>query len=273
MNFVSCSIPPLNTDENSWWFIFQNDNLLISNNDEKAEPLLKSDLTSLNLILTDSHYLGLLDGRQCFTAELTKENSFPKNISFKSLRLLLTVLDDDMFSLAGRAYQVLQWDITHRYCGRCGIMTQNKDTERAKVCPNCGLVSYPRISPAVIVAVIRDGKILLARASRFRSSMHSVLAGFVEPGETFEECVKREICEEVNINVKNIKYFGSQPWPFPDSIMIGFTAEYDSGEIKVDNEEIVEAGWYSANELPEIPGKWSIARKLIDWYVENYKAK
>jgi NAD+ diphosphatase len=143
--------------------------------------------------------------------------------------------------------------------------------ERAKQCTACSSRVYPRISPAVIVAITREDKLLLARASRFKTGMHSVIAGFVEPGETLEECVRREVSEEVGLEIKNIRYFSSQPWPFPDSLMIAFTAEYSSGEITVDNSEIVEANWYKADELPEIPGKASVARKLIDWFCENHR--
>lgn len=145
----------------------------------------------------------------------------------------------------------------------------NKNDERAKVCPSCGFVNYPRISPAMIVAVTRGREILLAKGSRFQGGFYSVLAGFVEPGETFEECVEREIKEEVGLKVKNINYFGSQPWPFPDSLMVGFTAEYAGGDITIDNKEILDAGWYTAEGLPLIPGNGSIARRLIDWYVQK----
>jgi NAD+ diphosphatase len=126
---------------------------------------------------------------------------------------------------------------------------------------------FPRISPAVIVLVEHEDMILLARANRFQGELYSVLAGFVEPGETLEEAVRREIKEEVGIDVKDIHYFGSQPWPFPDSLMIAFTASYAGGDIKVDGDEITTAGWFKAGNLPEIPGSISIARKLIDWYV------
>jgi NAD+ diphosphatase len=129
-------------------------------------------------------------------------------------------------------------------------------------------VNYPRLSPAIIVAVIKDNQILLASAKRFPVKFYSVLAGFVELGETLEECVKREVLEEVGVNVKNICYFGSQPWPFPDSLMIAFTAEHDSGEIKINSGEIEEAGWFSADSLPQIPPKISIAHHLINWFIQ-----
>jgi NAD+ diphosphatase len=140
----------------------------------------------------------------------------------------------------------------------------------AKECPQCGLIDFPRISPAVIVLVERDKKVLLARSSRFKDELYSVLAGFVDPGETLEEAVRREVKEEVNIEVSNIRYFGSQPWPFPDSLMIAFTAQYSGGEIHVDGTEILDTNWFDPDKLPTIPGKISIARALIDWFVSKY---
>jgi len=141
--------------------------------------------------------------------------------------------------------------------------------ERAKVCSKCGFRTYPRISPATITAVTPGNQILLARAKRFPSELYSVIAGFAEPGETLEECVKREIMEETGIDVKNIRYFGSQPWPFPDSLMIAFTADFEGGEIRIYKKELVDARWFTADALPKIPDKLSIARRLIDRFIEN----
>ncbi|MCD4721270.1 MAG: NAD(+) diphosphatase [Desulfobacula sp.] len=139
------------------------------------------------------------------------------------------------------------------------------------MCPKCNLINYPRISPAIITAVVKDKQILLGRGVNFpNKKMFSVLAGFVEPGEALEECVKREIFEEAGINIKNIQYFKSQSWPFPGSLMIGFTAEYESGKITIDTQEIAEAGWFKAENLPIIPGKQTLAGELIKWFVQNH---
>ncbi|MEJ2041606.1 MAG: NAD(+) diphosphatase, partial [Desulfosarcinaceae bacterium] len=135
------------------------------------------------------------------------------------------------------------------------------------------LVNYPRLSPAIIVAVIRNDRILLARNKRFRAPFHSVLAGFVEPGETLEECEQREIGEVVGLAVKNIRYFGSQPWPFPNSLMVGFVAEYASGEITIDRKEIMEADWFPADALPRTPTRISIAGRLIEWFVASQRSE
>ena len=172
--------------------------------------------------------------------------------------------DEQMFHIYGRARQLLQW-AENNHCGRAET---GEDRRRCFLCPSCGLSSY-RLSPAVIVSVVGTA-LLLATSARFQVRMFSVLAGFVEPGECLEECVRREIREETGIEVKNIRYFKSQPWPFPDSLMVGFTSEYAGGELKIDGREIVEAGWYGPDELPAIPGKISIARALIDRFIEQY---
>jgi NAD+ diphosphatase len=190
---------------------------------------------------------------------------------FKDLRSLYGALDEDIFLLAGKAVQIVSWDQTHQYCGRCGTNTEALEGERAKKCPACGSINYPRITPAVIVGIIKGNKILLARSAMSNTNRRSILAVFVEPGETLEECLQRETAEETGIQVKNIKYFGSQPWPFPNSLMVGFTAEYDSGEIHIDGTEIAEADWYDVKSLPdELPSKMSIARQIIDWFIDSF---
>jgi len=269
--FTPGIISPENVTEKAYWFVFSKNKLLVKMEDGKAIIPRHSDFEEANIQIIRSQYLGTLDGDDCYSAE-TVENPGEGEIdgmSFSDLRSLLVMLDEDMFSIAGRAFQIVEWDRNHQYCGRCGALTETKHDERAKVCPKCGLFNYPRISPAVIVAIIKDGSILLAHNSQFRSNMYSILAGFVEPGETFEECVIREVNEEVSIKVKNIKYFGSQSWPFPHSMMVGFTAEYHSGEIKADGVEISTAGWFNARNLPTIPQNGSIARRLIDWFLSN----
>ena len=191
-------------------------------------------------------------------------------MDFVNLVGIFSMINSDMLHIAFYAIQIVAWDRDFQFCGRCGLRTTNMENDRAKICRACNLISYPRQSPAIIVAITRGDKLLLARLKRFKpSEMYSVLAGFVDPGESFEECIRREIREEVNIEVKNIQYFSSQPWPFPDSLMAGFTAEYKSGEISIDNDELVEAGWFSVSELPRIPGKISIARQLIDWVTNH----
>jgi NAD+ diphosphatase len=271
MYFVSSVTPPLEQSEPAWWFIFKNDDLLVQLHDDVTYIPCLPDLDQLYLKPIHIQYLGTLDGRHCYSAEIDDQDAItPDGMAFRKLRPLFETLPEGMFWIAARAFQIMHWDRTHQYCGRCGHPTQQLPRERAKVCPECGLTSYPRISPAIIVAVVKDRQLLLAHASRFPEGLYSVIAGFVEPGETFEECVRREVKEEVGIDVKDIQYFGSQPWPFPDSLMVAFTAHYAGGDIHVDGIEVTEAGWFTADNLPAIPGKISVARKLIDWFVKNY---
>lgn len=253
-------------DASSYWILFMGNKVLTHENEVVLPGVLVSEAAIHPL---RKQYLGQVDGLSCFAAELSQDMPVPEGMLLNDLRKLLGKIPDDIFFLVGRAYQIMHWDRTHQFCGRCGAPAENKKDERAKLCPSCGLVNYPRISPAIIVAITRGREILLAKGSRFQGDFYSVLAGFVEPGETFEECVQREVNEEVGIKVKNIKYFGSQPWPFPDSLMIGFTAEYDSGEFDIDEREILDAGWFTAEQLPTIPGKGSIARRLIEWFIES----
>ena len=162
-----------------------------------------------------------------------------------------------------RAFQVSEWERTHRFCGRCGAPTRNKASERAKECPACGYVAYPRVSPAMMTLVTRGHDLLLARAP-ISAGMFSALAGFVEPGETIEDCIAREVREEVGVEVTSLRYFASQSWAFPHSLMIAFTAEYAGGEIRCEDAEIAEARWFPADALPSRPPSLSIARRLID---------
>ncbi len=265
--FNSAIVADREPSEPAWWFVFKENKLLI---DRKTNPVavpLLVDLKELGLTALRQDYLGKLDNRQCHAVEVAEGTTPPAGMSFEDLRQLYGRLDEDLFWIAGRAVQIIDWDRTHCFCGRCGTPLRTKSTERAKECPQCGLLHFPRLAPAIIVLVERDSKLLLARSRHFMPGMYSVLAGFVEPGESLEEAVVREVREEVGIDVKDIKYFGSQPWPFPHSLMIGFTATYASGEITVDETEIEDAGWYSVDSLPQIPGKISIARKLIDWFL------
>ncbi len=258
-----------------------------------------NDPGKYDLKLIREQYLGTIDGASCWTAELYNEidqhmdlnlyqmfidtydrehghsdrkEAIPQGIlEYRNLRSLYSSMEEEWFWIAGRAFQIIRWARDHQFCGRCGSPTGYVKGERGKICPDCGLLSYPRISPAIIVAILKEDQILLARAARFPESFYSVLAGFVESGETLEECLEREVMEEVGITVQKIEYFGSQSWPFPHSLMVAFTAEWESGEIVIDNKEIVEAGWFNAENLPKRPRGPSISGKLIQWFLDSRK--
>ena len=265
--FVSGIVSPEVRSEPSWWFIFQENKLLIDQSPESVTLPFLIDLSELGLIGIRQNYLGQLDHRLCYAAEVAEGTIPPVGMAFEGLRQVYGRLDEDLFWIAARAVQIIDWDRTHQFCGRCGVPLRTQTDERAKACPQCGLLHFPRLAPAIIVLVERGNQLLLARSRHFMPGMYSVLAGFVEPGESLEEAVVREVKEEVGIEIKDIKYFGSQPWPFPHSLMIGFTAAYAGGEISLDDKEIEDAGWFTVEKLPRIPGKISIARKLIDGFL------
>jgi NAD+ diphosphatase len=267
--FISGVVPSQERSEPAWWFAFQESKLLVYQEPSPISPPNLIDLGELGLTALSEHYLGRLDNRPCYAAEVAEGTIPPPGMTFEGLRQVYSRLDEDLFWIAARAVQIVDWDRTHRFCGRCGLPLKIKTTDRAKECLQCGLLHFPRLAPAIIVLVERGDKLLLARSRHFMPGMYSVLAGFVEPGEPLEEAVVREVREEVGIEIKDIKYFGSQPWPFPHSLMIGFTATYASGEISPDDSEIEDAGWFTVDNLPRIPGKISIARKLIDWFMEK----
>jgi NAD+ diphosphatase len=214
-------------------------------------------------------YLGQIGTAPCYAAEQTKDTPLPEGWVVAGVRDLYGRIPDEDVAVASFAVRIIGAAKTSRFCGRCGHETVPVLAERAKRCPVCGLVTYPRISPAIIVLIARGEEILLARSSRFPAGMHSLIAGFVDPGETLEHAVRREVGEEVGITVKNVRYFASEPWPFPDSLMIAFVADYATGEIAIDNNEIVAAGWFGRDNLPELPKKLSISRALIDRWVEH----
>ena len=269
MQFIPAFIPPATESDRALWFVFHENELLVKPRDNSDLIPRSRDLKECKIFPNHRQYLGTLDGLQCFAAELAPASRLPDALSLNGLRELFGRMEEDLIWIAGRANQLVQWNRSHQYCGACGHPTEDSSEERAKICPQCGLMNYPRISPAVIVAVLKGNQILLANNKRFKTGYYSVLAGFVEPGENLEECVQREVFEEVGITLKNIRYFGSQPWPFPNSLMIAFTAEYAAGEINASQSEIVDAGWFSADSLPSIPPRITIARHLIDWYLKH----
>lgn len=270
---ISSFTTPVKKDDPALWFIVCGKKLLVNAEDGRVSIPVLVDMSELGFVPLREFYLGTHNGQHCYTAEIEEKAEIPENMALYGVWGIFNHLNENLFKVTLKAVHIIDWDRTGQFCAGCGSKTENKSDERAKKCPACGYISFPRISPAVIVLVSRGDSILLARAQRFNNEMYSVLAGFVEPGETLEDTVKREIREEVGIDVKDIRYFGSQPWPFPDSLMIAFTAQYAGGDIKVDETEIADARWFDCNNLPLIPGKISIARSLIDWFIEKVKGE
>ena len=241
--------PGLRPDEapgpDSLVFAFHERRLLMR---EETEGPRLPRLEELGAAPEGALYLGRWNERPVLAWELGAEAALLDGAELYGLRRLglARIFDETLWGLAGRAVQLVEWDRDHRFCGRCGGATEDHPQERAKRCPRCELHHYPRLAPAIIVLVERDREMLLGRSPRLPGKMFSTLAGFVEPGETLEEAVVREVAEEAGVVVGEMRYFGSQPWPFPHSLMIGFHARHLSGEIEVDGEEIEEAGWFTA---------------------------
>lgn len=252
---------PVDLAESALWFVFRGTDLLVS---ESTRLPRCANPSELGLPAQRTQYLGALAEEHCFAAEVAIGLDAPSGFAWQGLRALFGALDDAAFALAGRALQIIDWDRTHQFCGACGTPTTARTSERSRECPTCSLVMYPRLAPAVMALVRRGPDILLARSPRFPKDMYSALAGFVEPGETLEQCLHREVEEEVGLRICNVRYFASQPWPFPHSLMIAFFADHESGDIRIDEVEIEEAKWFGIGNLPRLPAKISIARRLID---------
>jgi NAD+ diphosphatase len=246
------------------YFVCHNSNVLqLVDENEAWRPAKYEELGQFEV--AHEHYMGTLGGKQCFAVEVAE----PGAAGFSNLRMNIQNIDRTLFNLAGRALQVCDWYRSHQFCGRCGEATTESQSDRSTVCAGCKLNFYPRLSPSIIVLVHRGDEVLLGRNHMFPEGLFSTLAGFVEPGESIEETVIREVKEEVGVNVGNLSYRGSQPWPFPNSLMLGFHAEYQSGDIVLQEDEIAEADWFPCADLPLIPGKFAISRWLIDEYLSQ----
>lgn len=244
-------------------FVFHRGELLLRNNElGLPDP---AAVAALALPPARIHPLGLWEGRYYQAAWLDRALSPGPEYGYHGLRSLFGVLDDSFLGLAGRAYQLVEWARTHRFCGACATPLQLLEGERCFRCPNCGHSAYPRISPAMMVLVRKGEQVLLALHTNSPYQRYTALAGFLEAGESVEEAIHREVYEEVGLRVHNLRYFGSQSWPFPHSLMMAYTADYLDGEIRLDASEIADARWFGADdEWPDLPVKVSIAARLID---------
>jgi len=270
LRFVPGHIAPEDPGPNPRLFAFHRRELLVTSSD--TLPSVEA-IDALGIEATRTQYLGAWQGDHCFSAELPEDFKPPEGFATRDLRMLFGALEPELHALAGRAVQVVEWDRTHQFCGACGQATVLSTSDRSRACPDCAIPMYPRLSPAMIVAVERGDEILLGRSQNFPPGIFSVLAGFVEPGESAEEAVIREVYEETRIVVEDVRYFGSQAWPFPNSLMLGFTARYASGTVNTDHDEEMEAAdFFHVDDLPNtFPGNISISQWLLEDFVARHR--
>ena len=242
-------------------YIFQHQKLLVDEN---------LQLPKVEMLASDLH---IHHNDHVIARDLLEHESVPDGYQLIPIRELIQLWSTTEFLQASRAVQLLEWRRNHKFCSHCGHATEIHSKEYAMVCPACGYHQYPRVQPCVITIITKgDDELLLAKSAHNKSNMYGLIAGFVEVGETLEEAVQREAFEEVGVKLKNIRYMSSQPWPFPSNLMIAFHAEYDSGDIQLQLEEISDAQFFKFDQLPEIPFKGSIAHSMIMQIIESKKA-
>jgi NAD+ diphosphatase len=258
------------TERDAWWFFVSEGEIVLQPQGEFIPYGNLQDLPISKEMTKNKIKLGTFQSSPCYLLSLDKKPDIGMG-EYLGLRSILGKVNDELFDMAGRALQIALFYKTHQYCGQCATPMRTIKWENAMHCDSCGHRVYPRVSPCIIVAIRKENQILLALHKRHNADnpMFTVLAGFTEAGETLEQCVEREVFEESAIRIKNIEYVKSQPWPFPHSLMMGFVADYESGEIKVDPRELVSASWYDLDNLPKIPNIGTIARKLINKVIDD----
>lgn len=251
----------------NFYFVFCQDSLLLTQ--EGGIPLSDEPPVALES-WQNLQKLPDLEGHPSLALQ-TPYPQAPTGLHFVGLREAFGILSPAFYQMAGKARELLYWESLTKYCGVCGA-PMRRTSEISKKCPECGKEIWPSPSAAIIVAITRNGgrEILLVQSKKFKRDYLGLVAGFVETGETLEACVRREVMEETNLRIKNLRYFASQAWPYPFGLMIGFTAEYESGDLKLQLTELNKGGWYSPENLPAIPGKVSLARQLIDHWLNSY---
>jgi NAD+ diphosphatase len=271
-DFEPLLVPPQASSRDDAWFFLQTRRGIVCVSENGApRPVTGDELRWLDIETISEHYLGRFRGRCVYAVDA--RGPAPEGYALAGLRDWLGRVEPALFYLAGRAQQVVEWHANHQFCGRCGSAMEDHAADRAKVCPDCQLVCYPRLAPSIIVLVTKGEQMLLARNAQWPTGMYSTLAGFVEPGESIEQTVHREVFEEVGLRVENPRYLGSQSWPFPNSLMLGFHAQYRSGEIVCQEGEIADARWFAPADLPNIPPGTAISRWLIDEFVKEVNAE
>lgn len=250
----------------SLWLVFAGDKLALVAAGERLSLPNTAMLEASGLRPDIPLLLGHLDGQSCFAGHLAS-GAVPDGLQLVDLRQAFGILPEMEYAIAGYASQIVYWERTSRFCPVCGAQAECLPSERAKKCSACGFLQYPRVSPAIIVLIHRPGQILLTRQPSWPPNRYSLVAGFVEAGESLEECLRREVAEEVGAVVDEIRYLGSQPWPFPHQLMAGFLARYRSGELRIDEQELEHAAWFDLDALPDLPPPLSISRRILDWHL------
>jgi NAD+ diphosphatase len=258
-------LPEGAVQDDAVYFVVVDQQILSVSERGVPRPVTADEYRWLELDRDCEIFIGRYRGRSCYVVPAS--GRAPQGFALLGLRAWLGRVEHPLFYLAGRAQQIADWHRDHRYCGRCGAETQSRIEDRAKACPECGLLCYPRVAPSMIVLVRNGDDMLLARNAAWPQGMYSTLAGFVEPGESVEQTIHREVLEEVGLRVKNLRYLGSQPWPFPHSLMLGFHADYASGDIRCQDGEIADAQWFHYSKMPMVPPGTAISRWLIDAFV------
>lgn len=254
----------MEADEKKYWFIFCKDELLLElQPDGRYNVPLQAECPLTLSPWHTVHNITPLDGIGVKTVRIDAPVPQTERYHMCGLRASFDLIPRDIYLKAGKCAEILYWDSNTKFCGVCGG-PMKMHTDISKRCENCGKEVWPQLGTAIIVLVRRNDEVLLVHANNFHGNFYGLVAGFVETGETLEECVQREVWEETHLHVKNIRYFASQPWPYPCGLMIGFNAEYESGEISLQRSELGAGGWYRRDNLPEMPGKMSMARMLID---------
>ena len=248
--------------------LFQGGRIFVTRDEGGAPQLPRLDVRASGLSLKSAHYLGRLNGSHCYALHLPQDAQLPPGLELLGLRSLILEGNELASALAGQASQLLEWARTHRYCGSCGAPTTPHAADRAVECSDCRIVYYPRIAPVMMALVYRrndkGSELLLTRKAGYAPGRYTVVAGFVEAGESLEQCLAREVKEEVGVEIRNPRYFGSQPWPFPNSLVKAFSAEWAGGDVVPDGTELEDARWFSIDALPDLPEAVHISRQLID---------
>ena len=257
-------------DRRGHWLIVQDQGLIVSNDNHELALPFGNAPAGFEVAAKQALLLGTWRGEPCWVVAVARGDTLPAGYHRETcVPMQGTKLPDDLLSLGGMAMQALWWESTSGHCPRCGEVTTRIEGEWGKRCPKCQYEHYPHLHPCVIV-LVRDGeRVLLARKSIWAPGRYALIAGFVDNGESLEGAVAREVKEEVGVDVKDIQYVGSQNWPFPSQLMVGFVAEYAGGEIAVDKEELEDARWFPRDALPVGPARHSIAGFIIEHYARR----